>query len=640
MTLSPTAPSTELVDNATEARRNPDWYAKLAADLTANVATTFIVHGAGVHDYQSGTDLLPDYLSDKLERFFETVVRFNVGSLDAEPLAFSGANARDARGNKPDPNKPDPRERFEIVTGLRMPQGAGAAQPGVPDPFQALRQNQPAGAAGPPMARPLPTSNTDLVRLLMRFLRASGRMQAAVIIERADLLVPPADLGTLPDGRAAVLGMIGNAGTDTVLIDKGNPLILLAPTIESIHQDLPSAKTGIQSIEVTLPDQTERLAFAQLVEQSKGKGSVRMEVSVKEIANLTAGLYRRHILDIWLRGEQVGAITKPLVIARKNEIMRGEYAEVLETMEPRFSFDDIGGNVALKEYLLEYVVQRMKTGKVKRLSKGIVFTGPSGTGKSLFAEALAMELQINVVLLRPEKIKGSLYGQSEQNLARALAGIRANSPCVVFIDEIDQRFRRGGGGAGGAADAAENNIFGRMLEEVGDPGSRGQIMWIGATNRPDTCDAALFRPGRFDDKLPVLPPPAAEREGIFRTLVARHADGPLPALDGADWKTIVNTSDGWTGAEIEQAVITAYDLNELRNVAMPAALLQATEELIPSTRDIKLHTDLAIAACNRRELMPVEYRERARDEEALAKSAEEVDRRSGGLRARRDREID
>jgi transitional endoplasmic reticulum ATPase len=625
LTLTPTAP-TEIVDNSTEGRRNPTWYAKLAADLTANVATTFIVHGAGTHDYQSGTDLLPEYLSGKLERFFETVVRFNVGSLDAEPLSFAGEEIGGV----------GPRERFEIITGLRQPTGQ-AAQPGVPDPFATLRQNQPGG--GGPQVRPIPTGTTDIVRLLMRFIRTSGRMKAAVIIERADLLVPPADLGTMSEGKASVLGMIGNAGTDSVLIDKGNPLVLLAPTLESVHQDLPSAKTGIQSIEVTLPDQAERLAFAQLVETSKGKGSVRMDVGVQQIANLTAGLYRRHILDIWLRGEQAGAITKPLVIARKNEIMLGEYREVLETMEPRFSFKDVGGNVALKEWLLEHVVERMRSGKVKRLPKGIIFTGPSGTGKSLLAEALAWELGINVVLLRPEKIKGSLYGQSEQNLARAMAGIRANSPCVVFIDEIDQRFRRGGGGAGGAADAAENNIFGRILEEVGDSGTRGEIEWLGATNRPDLCDAALFRPGRFDEKLPVLPPPAEEREGIFRTLVTRHADGAVPSLDGADWTTIVRTADGWTGAEMEQAVIGAYDLNELRDVAMPAALLQSTQELIPSTRDIALHTDLAIANCNRRELMPAAYRERAKDEEALARSAEEVERR-GQLRSRREREID
>jgi hypothetical protein len=67
------------------------------------------------------------------------------------------------------------------------------------------------------------------------------------------------------------------------------------------------------------------------------------------LASLTAGLYRRHILDIWLRGEQAGAITKELVIARKNQVMLGEYREVLETIEPRFSFKDVGGNVALKE---------------------------------------------------------------------------------------------------------------------------------------------------------------------------------------------------------------------------------------------------------------------------------------------------
>jgi SpoVK/Ycf46/Vps4 family AAA+-type ATPase len=324
---------------------------------------------------------------------------------------------------------------------------------------------------------------------------------------------------------------------------------------------------------------------------------------------------------------------------RKAEIMLGEYAEVLETQEPRYSFDDVGGHELLKAWLRKHIVDRVRSGDpdaLRRLPKGLIFTGPSGTGKSLLCEALAAEMGFNLTLLRPENIKGGIYGESEQKTARAFAGIRAGTPTLVFIDEIDQALRRGGGGAGGAADAAENNIFKRVLEEVGDPKTRGSVLYIGACNRPDLCDAALLRPGRFDEKIPVLPPAAFERQSYFETLLLRHANGfSIGDVFGqVDWNAVVAASGGWTGAEIEQAVISAYDLYELDEVPMHEAVLQAAESVIPATGDIELHTSLAISACNRKDLIPEAYRARADDKQALQEASEKA-AKSDRLRSRR-----
>lgn len=615
MTMTVSDAVESVIEGASSARV-PTSYRMLADDLNANVATAFMLHGAGTNDVVEGSLFYPEWLARKLARHLEVVVRFNPGSLDDEPLSFP---------------MPGMRKQFELLVGLREPEGAAKPKQAGPDPFAMMRQA--GGAKSEAGVMPLPTSTVEVVRLLMRFLRKAERISAAVIIERMDLIAPPSDKGVLPEGQKSLLGMLHAAGTDTVIESKGNPLIMFAPTIESVHADLRGASSGIRLIEVPLPDAEDRLSFVQFIhsyydrEAEKVKEpKVKMELTEQELASQTAGLYRRHIQDVWLRGAATEnrTITRSLVTARKNEIMQGEYEDVLETMIPRFTFDDIGGNDIVKAWLMRHIVERMRTNNVRRLPKGLVFTGPAGTGKSLFAEALAAMLGINVVLLRPEKIKGGIYGESEQKVARALAGIRANVPCVVFIDEIDQRFRRGGG-AGGAADAAEDNIFGRILEEIGDPGTRGKIIWIAATNRPDLCDAALFRPGRFDEKIPILPPDANDRPLLFRTLLKRHSDGqPLQSPPDFKWDEIVSKTDNWTGAEIEQAVISAYDYNELDKMPLPDAVLQAVTTLVPSTRDIERHTFLALKASNRKDLVPEKYRPMIYDEAAQEAAVAEI----------------
>ena len=120
-------------------------------------------------------------------------------------------------------------------------------------------------------------------------------------------------------------------------------------------------------------------------------------------------------------------------------------------------------------------------------------------------------------------------------------------------------------------------------------------------------------------------------------VAALRADAGHQQRHVADQRTHLSEFARIRRADHQRAIAVRVPVarDELRDVAMPQALLRATQELIPATRDIELHTDLAIANCNRRELLPEKYRARAQDEEALARSAEEVGRRSGGLRARR-----
>jgi SpoVK/Ycf46/Vps4 family AAA+-type ATPase len=389
-------------------------------------------------------------------------------------------------------------------------------------------------------------------------------------------------------------------------------LVLLAPSLEEVHPDLRAASSGIRAIEVPPPDLAARLAY---VEERLARGGLRLEMRPEELAAQTAGLYRRHIEDVALRATAAGGVvTRELVRERKRESIATEYAEVLEVLEPAFGFEAIGGHARVKQFLLEWVIRPLREGMADMVPLGVAFLGPPGTGKTVLAIATAREAGLNCVLLRPEKVKGSLVGDSERRLAKALGGIESLAPCLVFLDELDQRFQRSQG-CGDGGSAVEANTFGRLLEFFGDPSHRGRIVAVAASNRPDLVDAALFRPGRFDVKIPLLPPETAEeRAEVFGATLRRYGH---PALDGGLLARCGERTENWTQAEIERAVVKANGLARLRGLPIDAALDEALSLLRPATRDVRLMTALAVAACDDASLLPARYRALLEDREAL-----------------------
>ena len=299
-------------------------------------------------------------------------------------------------------------------------------------------------------------------------------------------------------------------------------------------------------------------------------------------------------------------MTPALVRARKRDQLAAEYAEVLEVLEPDVDFAAVGGHAQAKAYLRDCVVGPLRAGAAEMVPLGIALLGPPGTGKTLLARALARESGLNCVLLRAEKIKGSLVGESERRLAKALGGIEALAPAIVFVDEIDQRFARGSGGGDGGS-AVEANIFARLLEFLSDTAHRGRIVAIAATNRPDLVDPALFRPGRFDTKIPLLPPETAAARAEVLAALLRRAGWSDP--DDLALAAVGERSEGWTQAELERAVTRATGLARLRGLELGAALAEAVDTLRPATRGIRRMVELALAACDDASLVPERYRE-------------------------------
>jgi len=176
---------------------------------------------------------------------------------------------------------------------------------------------------------------------------------------------------------------------------------------------------------------------------------------------------------------------------------------------------------------------------------------------------------------------------------------------LVLIDEIDTKLRRPSGGQDGSG--VEGNIFGMMLEFLGDQSHRGQIVLVAATNRPDRIDAALKRPGRIDLKVPLLPPDGPdERAAVLASLLERHG---LESIDPDGLLAVGRETDNtWTQAELEELVLTARRGVRLRGRTTEAAIWAALDEMVPSTEDIALHTELAVRTSSNRMLVPARWR--------------------------------
>jgi len=431
---------------------------------------------------------------------------------------------------------------------------------------------------------------------------------AAVLIENAETVLPAEELAHMDQEELRALTFVKKWAGDVRLNRMGSPVVMLAGSLVELHPHLRLASTKIEQIMVPLPDLEERLNY---IEEMVEKRQLNVAVDTHQLANATAGLSRILIEDIGLRAEATGQpITLEFARDRKESLIRAEFGDVLEIVEPRFDFTALGGLVEAKLFAAKNIIVPLRTGNYRRVPLGVLLTGPSGTGKSAFFYALVAEAGVNGVKLNFGKILGPYVGLSEQNLEKALLGIESLAPCLVLIDEIDQLLQRGSNGDSGV----QQRLFARMLDFMSNPHNRGRIVFVAATNRPDLMDPALKRPGRFDRKIPFLMPGWAERVAILQAVQKRYGMPGTP-----DWEVAAHRTEGYTGAELESVVLKAWELAEDagRSEIVQEDVEAALERIRPSTAQVEFMSDLAILECDDKDVLPPEFRSLLDDRKAL-----------------------
>jgi SpoVK/Ycf46/Vps4 family AAA+-type ATPase len=329
--------------------------------------------------------------------------------------------------------------------------------------------------------------------------------------------------------------------------------VLLSPVLKIP----PELEKDLTVIDLDMPDEEELArVLDDTVEQLRDKPRVEInldgggrEAIVKSLQGLTRAEAENALAKVVVTNARLDPQDIPLLLAEKEQIIRK--SGILEFYSTPERFGSIGGLENLKLWLRQR--QRAFTEAARNFGlpnpKGLLLVGVPGCGKSLSAKAVSSEWQMPLLKFDIGKVFAGLVGQSEENMRRALKMAEAVAPCILWVDEIEKGLAgsRGDGGDGGTG----TRVFGTLLtwmEENTKP-----VFTIATANDIEGLPPELLRKGRFDEIFFIDLPTLQERANILAIHLARHHRDPRDF----DLAAHVGASDGFSGAELEQAVISA-----------------------------------------------------------------------------------
>ena len=239
--------------------------------------------------------------------------------------------------------------------------------------------------------------------------------------------------------------------------------------------------------------------------------------------------------------------SKPVIVTENTIFKLGSLTKAIDSSVPRITYDELGGLKNEVQKIREMVELPMRHPEIfdkigVEAPKGVLLYGPPGTGKTLLAKAVAGETNAHFISLSGPEIMGKHYGESEERIREIFTQAEENSPSIIFIDEIDSIAPKRDEVSG----ELEKRIVSQLLTLMDGMKSRGKVVVIAATNRPDSIDPALRRPGRFDREVEIGIP---DDEGRF-DILSIHTRG-MPIDKKVNLKQISKTTHGFVGADLE-----------------------------------------------------------------------------------------
>jgi len=236
-----------------------------------------------------------------------------------------------------------------------------------------------------------------------------------------------------------------------------------------------------------------------------------------------------------------------VIVTEGTEVLVGEQVKEPIRAIPKISYEDIGGLRPVIQKVREMIELPLRHPELfERLGveapKGVLLHGPPGTGKTLLARAVASETNANFLSIGGPEIMSKYYGESEERLRDVFKEAQENAPSIIFIDEIDSIAPKREEVTG----EVEKRVTSQLLSLMDGLQSRGKVVVIGATNRPNAIDPALRRPGRFDREIEIGVP---DRDGRLEVLEI-HTRG-MPLAEDVDLKKLADVTHGFVGADLE-----------------------------------------------------------------------------------------
>lgn len=295
------------------------------------------------------------------------------------------------------------------------------------------------------------------------------------------------------------------------------------------------------------------------------------------------------IIPINMMGRKIGFLVTtiipnngPAIIDSNTEFVIGSVPKVGERAIPRVNYEDIGGLRNEIQKVREMIELPMRHPEIfDRIGieapRGVLLYGPPGTGKTLLAKAVANETNANFYSIGGPEIMSKFYGESEERLRETFKQAQENSPSIIFIDEIDSIAPKREEVSGDV----EKRVVSQLLTMMDGLESRGKVVVIGATNRPDALDPALRRPGRFDREIEIGIPDQLGRSEILEI----HTRG-MPLTQDVNLESIAKITHGFVGADLE-AVCREAAMRSLRRV-LPEINLEESKIPIETLNKIKI----------------------------------------------------
>jgi transitional endoplasmic reticulum ATPase len=272
----------------------------------------------------------------------------------------------------------------------------------------------------------------------------------------------------------------------------------------------------------------------------------------------------------------------PAIIDAGTEFVIGSVPRSGAKRVPRINYEDIGGLRNVIQKVREMIELPMRHPEIfDRIGieapRGVLLYGPPGTGKTLLAKAVANETNANFYSIGGPEIMSKFYGESEERLRDTFKQAQENAPSIIFIDEIDSIAPKREEVSGDV----EKRVVSQLLTLMDGLESRGKVVVIGATNRPDALDPALRRPGRFDREIEIGIPDQTGRSEILEI----HTRG-MPLTQDVNLESIAKITHGFVGADLE-AVCREAAMRSLRRV-LPEINLEESKIPIETLNKIKI----------------------------------------------------
>ena len=294
-------------------------------------------------------------------------------------------------------------------------------------------------------------------------------------------------------------------------------------------------------------------------------------------------------IPINMMGHKIGFIVTtiipsngPAIITSNTDFVIGSVPKAGTKSIPRVNYEDIGGLRNEIQKVREMIELPMRHPEIfDRIGieapRGVLLFGPPGTGKTLLAKAVANETNANFYSIGGPEIMSKFYGESEERLRETFKQAQENSPSIIFIDEIDSIAPKREEVSGDV----EKRVVSQLLTLMDGLESRGKVVVIGATNRPDALDSALRRPGRFDREIEIGIPDQIGRLEILEI----HTRG-MPLTQDVNLNSIAKITHGFVGADLE-SVCREAAMRSLRSV-LPEINLEESKIPIETLNKIKI----------------------------------------------------